>query len=80
MVICKKAVSKGWCEESSFYQLLVWLLYSLIRNIKVFMLKHLHLLSTKTSALQNSNDELSFFAVVSLFGLIQSIKFLQSKG
>ena len=37
------------------------------------MLKHLHLLSTKTSALQNSNDELSFFAVVSLFGLIQSI-------
>ena len=44
------------------------------------MLKHLHLLSTKTSALHNSNDELSFFAVVSLFGLIQSIKFVQSKG
>ena len=49
------------------------------------MLKHLHLLSTKTSALQNSNDELSKkkkkkFAVVSLFGLIQSIKFVQSKG
>ena len=42
------------------------------------MSKHLHLLSTKTSALQNSNDELSFFAVVSLFGLIQSIKFVQS--
>ena len=44
------------------------------------MLKHLHLLSTKTSTLQNSNDELSFFAVVSLFGLIQSIKFVQPKG
>ena len=44
------------------------------------MSKHLHLLSTKTSALKNSNDELSVFAVVSLFGLIQSIKFVQSKG